>query len=157
MLAPARDQGADLFGGQRRRVAAMLHQFAKRLGIGIDVLEQFIAGRFPALQPAIELRGHCCSPAPQPIRRHGHEAFAVIIEDDRNILARQPRLGFERDPVGRHVGGEQRMAGGEGGLVPDIEQRDFLAQQQSGADFGRGDGRYGHGSGILDVDRSAHD
>ena len=27
------------------------------------------------------------------------------------------------------------MAGGEGGLVPDIEQRDFLAQQQRGADL----------------------
>ncbi len=28
------------------------------------------------------------------------------------------------------------MAGGEDGLVPDIEQRDFIAQQQGGADFG---------------------
>jgi hypothetical protein len=37
------------------------------------------------------------------------------------------------------------MAGGEGGLVPDIEQRDFVPQQQDGTDFGRGGGRQGHG------------
>jgi hypothetical protein len=33
----------------------MLHQLAKGLGIGIDVLEQFVTGRLPALQPAFEL------------------------------------------------------------------------------------------------------
>ncbi len=138
MLAPLSDQGADFLRGQRRRVAAMLHQFAKGLGIGIDVLEQFIAGLFPALQPAIEL----ADVAVAQRRRAGplprHEAFAGIIEHDRHVLARQPRFGFQPDPVGRHVGGKQRMAGGEGGLVPDIEQRDFVAQQQRGADFARG-------------------
>jgi len=29
---------------------------------------------------------------------------------------------------------KQRMTGGKGCLVPDVEQRDFLAQQQRGAD-----------------------
>ena len=42
--------------------------------------------------------------------------------------------------VGGHVGGKQRMAGGKHGLVSDIEQGDFIAQQQGGADLGRGDG-----------------
>ena len=35
--------------------------------------------------------------------------------------------------------------GGKVGLVPEIEQRDFVAQQQGGADFRRGDGGWGHG------------
>ena len=138
MLAPLSDQGADFLGGQRRRVAAMLHQLAERLGIGIDVLEQFIAGRFPALQPAFELADIAVAQGFQTIRRLRHEALAVIIEDDRHVLARQPRFGLQRDPVSRHVGGKQRMAGGEGGLVPDIEQRDFIAQQQRGADLRTG-------------------
>ena len=47
------------------------------------------------------------------------------------------------------------MAGGEDGLVPEIEQRDFIAQQQGGADLRGGDGWYGHGLGILDEDRSS--
>ncbi len=152
MLAPLSDQGADFLGGQRRRVAAMLHQFAKGLGIGIDVLEQFIAGRFPALQPTVELADIAVAQRLQPIRRLRHEALAVIIEHDRHVLARQPRFGLQRDPVGRHVGGKQGMAGGEGGLVPDIEQRDFVAQQQRGADLRGGDGRYGHESGIPGED-----
>ena len=36
------------------------------------------------------------------------------------------------------------MAGGEGGFVPEIEQRDFLAQQQRAANVLRGDGGRGH-------------
>ena len=36
------------------------------------------------------------------------------------------------------------MAGGEGGLVPQIEQRDFLAQQQRAADLRGRDGGWGH-------------
>ena len=131
----------------------MLHQFAKGLGVGIDVLEHFVAGLLPALQPTVELADVGVAQGFQAIRRLRHEAFAGIIENDRHILARQPRFGFQRDPVGRHVGGKQRMAGGERGLVPDIEQRDFLAQQQRGADFGRSDGRQGHVSGIPGVDR----
>ena len=51
----ALDQRLDFVGRQRRRVAARLDQFAERLGVGIDVLEQFVARRLPALQPAIEL------------------------------------------------------------------------------------------------------
>ncbi|MEZ0084824.1 hypothetical protein ABIF72_007322 [Bradyrhizobium japonicum] len=31
------------------------------------------------------------------------------------------------------------MAGGEAGLVPEIEQRDLLAEQQRAADIGGGD------------------
>ena len=128
-------------------------QFAKGLGIGIDVLEQLKAGLFPSLPPALELPDIAVAQHFQAIRRYADEAFAVIVEHDQDVLARQPRFGFQRDPVGRHVGSEQRMAGGERGLVPDIEQRDFLAQQQRGADFGRSDGRQGHVSRIPNVDR----
>ena len=59
-----------------------------------------------------------------------NKAFASVVDDNRHIFARQSRLGFERNPVGRHVGGKQRMAGGIGGLMPHIEKSDFLAQQQ---------------------------
>ena len=79
------------------------------------------------------------------LSRRRHKAFAGIVDDDRHVLARQPRLGLERDPVGRHVGGKQRMARGEGGFVPQVEQRDFLSQQQRGADLQGSDGGYGHG------------
>src|SRR5688500_19687594 len=57
-------------------------------------------------------------------------SFAGIVDNDRYILARQSCRCLDRDPVGRHVGGKQRMAGGKGRLVPQVEQRDFLAQQQ---------------------------
>ena len=143
------DQGADFLGGQRRRVAAMLHQLAKGLGIGIDVLEQFITGLFPALQPAIELADIGVAQGFQTIRSLRHEAFTVIVEDDRYVLARQPRFGLQRDPVGRHVGGKQGMAGGKDSLVPDIEQCDFIAQQQRGADLPGCDGGYGHDWNFL--------
>ncbi len=127
----------------------MLHQFAEGLGIGIDVLEQLKACLFPALQPAFELADVAVAQRREPVRRHGNEAFAVIIEDDRHVLARQPRFGLQRDPVSRHVGGKQRMAGGEGGLVPDIEQCDFIAQQQRGADLPGCNGGYGHDWNFL--------
>ena len=140
MLASLCNQRRDLLRGQRGRVPARLDQFAKGLGVGIDVLEQFVARRLPGLQPAVELANIGVAQRREAIRRLRHEAFAGIIDDDRHVLARQPRLGFERDPLGRHVGGKQRMAGGEGGLVPEIEQRDFLAQQQGGADLRGGDG-----------------
>ena len=41
------------------------------------------------------------------------------------------------------------MAGREGCLVPDIEQRDFLAQQQRATDLRGRDGGYGHGWGSM--------
>ena len=145
MLAPFSDQGADFLGGERRRVPPRLHQFAKCLGIGIDVLEQFVAGRFPALQPAVELPDIGVAQGFQALGRAAGQALAVIIDHDRHVLARQPRLGLQRDPVGRHVGGKQGVAGGEEGFVPDIEQRDFLTQQQCGADLRGSDRAYGHG------------
>jgi len=47
---------------------------------------------------------------PQGDPRLGHKPLAGVVNNDQHILARQPRPGFQRDPVGRHVGGEQRMA-----------------------------------------------
>ena len=76
----------------------------------------------------------------------GHKAVAGIVNDDRHILARQPRLGLDGDAAGRHIGGEQRMTGGKGGLVAQVEQRDFLTQQQHVADLRRGNGGDVHGT-----------
>ena len=135
ILALRCDQRGDFVRGQRRRVAARLDQFAKGLCVGIDVLEQFIARRLPALQPAVELADIAVAQCREAIRSLRNKAFAGVVNDDRHILARQPRFGFERDPAGRHVGGKQRMAGREGGLVPEIEQREFIAQQKRGADL----------------------
>jgi hypothetical protein len=42
------------------------------------------------------------------------------------------------------------MAGGKGGLMPHIEQRDFIAQQQRAADLWGRDGWWGHGAVGLD-------
>ena len=140
----AGDQASDLFRAQRRRMPAMLDQFAKRLGVGIDVLEQFIAGRLPALQPAVERTDIGKARLLEMIRRQRHQSLAGIVDHDRHILARQPRLGLQRDPVGRHIGGKQRMAGREGGLVPHIEQRDLLARQEREADIRGGDGGDSH-------------
>ena len=78
------------------------------------------------------------------IRRQRDQPFPGIVDHDRHILARQPRLRLEHDPVGRHVGGKQRMARRKSGLVPHIEQRDFIARQQREADLGGSDGGYGH-------------
>jgi hypothetical protein len=71
----------------------------------------------------------------EAVRGFGNKILAGIVDHDRHILARQPHLGFERNPLGRHVGGKQRMAGGKRRLVPEIKQRDFLAQKERGADL----------------------
>ena len=64
ILALACDQRRDFVRAQRRRVPARLDQLAKRLGVGIDVLEQLVAGR--RARPAVRRRAgaHWCSPAP---------------------------------------------------------------------------------------------
>ena len=125
----ARDQAGDFVRRQRGRVPARLDQFAKSFCIRIHILEQFVSRHPPGLQPAVELTDVGVAQRRETIRSLRNEAFAGVVENDRRVLARQPRFGFERDPLGRHVGGKQRMAGGKGSLVPEIEQRDFLAQR----------------------------
>jgi hypothetical protein len=49
------DQGLDVLGGQRRRVPPRLDQFAERLAVGIDVLEQLVAGVGPACRPPFSM------------------------------------------------------------------------------------------------------
>src|ERR1700738_1675752 len=113
-------------------------------------MEQLKARDLPGLQPAVELTNVGVPQRHQAIRSHGDEALARVVDNDRHILAGQSRLRLERDPPGRHVGGKQGMAGGKGSLVPHIEQRDFLAQQQREANLRGGDGRHGHGKAGLD-------
>lgn len=109
-------------------MTARLDKLAKGLGIGVDVLEHFVAGRAPCIEAAVERADICAAERPQPFGACPNQTFAVIIDDNRHVLARQPRLSLNRDPIRRHVGGEQGMAGGKRRLVPEIEQRDFLAQ-----------------------------
>ena len=140
MSAPDDISAATSFGRQRWRVAARLDQFAKGLCVGIDVLKEFVASVLPGLQPAAERANVAVAQRRQRLACRGHEVFAGIVEDNQRILARQPCLGFERDPVRRHVRGKQGMAGGEGSLMSEIKKRDFLAQQQRAADLRGSDG-----------------
>ena len=128
-----------------------LDQFAKSLGVGIHVLKQFVASRLPGLQSPVELTNIGVSQCLKAIHGLRNKTFARVVDNDRHILARQSRRGFERDPLSRHVGGEQRMAGGKGGFVPQIEQRDFIAQQQRAADLRGRDGGSGHEMAGLDA------
>jgi len=48
------------------------------------------------------------------------------------------------------------MAGGKGGLVPQIEQGDFIAQQQHAADLRGRDGWWGHGTAGRDESYSLY-
>ena len=71
---------------------AQIHQFAKRLGVGIDVLEQFIASLLPALQSVVEQTADWQSKLPlgdTPLERY--QPLAGIVDHDRHVLARQPR------------------------------------------------------------------
>ena len=52
----ALDQRSDLIRAERGRMAARLDQFAERLGVGVDVLEDFVAGVAPGLKPAASAR-----------------------------------------------------------------------------------------------------
>ncbi len=65
----AGDQRGDFVGAERGRMPPRLHQFAKGLGIGIDVLEQFVAGGLPAPQPAVELADVAVAQGFQAIHR----------------------------------------------------------------------------------------
>src|ERR1700722_14182375 len=126
-------------------MAAGLNEFTERLGIGINVNKNLKPRLPPGLQTTFELANVGVAHRGETIRRLGHKAFTSVIEDDRYVLARKPDFRLERDPVRRHVGGEQRMTGGIGGLMAQIEQRDFLAQQQHAAEFRWADGWEGHG------------
>jgi hypothetical protein len=97
------------------------------------------------LKPAFELADVGIAQCRETIRSLADKALAGIVNDNRRVLARQPCLGLQRNPVGRHVGGEQRMARGEDRLVAQIEQRNLLAHQQHAADLRSGDGSDGHG------------
>ena len=83
ILALRAIRAGDFFRRQRGRVTARLHQFAKRLGVGIDVLEQFKARVLPGLQPAVERADVGVAQRVQAIRRLGNKAFAGVVDDDR--------------------------------------------------------------------------
>jgi hypothetical protein len=126
-------------------MAAGLDQFTERLGIGIDVNENLEARLPPGFQISLELANVGIAQRGEAIRRLRHKAFTGIVDHDRYILARKPDFRLEHDPARRHIGGEQGMPGGIGRLMAQIEQRDFLTQQQHAADFRWAEGWGGHG------------
>ena len=69
------------------------------------------------------------------MRSLDNKTLAGIVDDDRYILARQSHRSLKRNPVGRHVGREQGMTAGKGGLMAQIEKRNFFAQHQRATDF----------------------
>src|SRR5262249_42683391 len=85
--------------------------------------------------------------------RGGHKPFAIVIDDNRRILARQSYLRLQSDAAGGHVGGKQGMGGGKLRLMPEVEQRDLLAQEKRGADLLWGDSEAGHGWQPLNTAR----
>ena len=72
-------------------MAAMLDQFAKRLAVAVDVLEQFIARRAPPGEPPFERMYPRIAQLRQRRRARLDESFAIVIKYDRHILAGQPR------------------------------------------------------------------
>ena len=85
-------------------MTARLDELAERLGVGIDVLKQLIAGVAPGLQPARERADVAIAELCKLFGRGRNEVFAIVVQNDRRILARQPQFRFERDPVVGHVG-----------------------------------------------------
>jgi hypothetical protein len=146
----AGEQPGNFVRRQRGRVPAGLDQFAKGLGVGIDVAKQLKASRPPPLETAVEVPNVRVPQCRETIDRLRNEAFAGVVDHDRHVLAGQPGRGFERDPLSRHVGGKQRMARGKGGLAPQVEKRDFIAQQEFDADL-RGRERLSGHRWVLDV------
>ena len=82
-------------------MAARLDQFAERLGVGVDVLEDFVAGIAPGLQSAGERADIAVAERPEAIDRGSDQPFAVIIEDDRHVLAQGDHLGVPVQTVDR--------------------------------------------------------
>src|SRR5579863_5793657 len=129
-------------------MAARFDQFTERLGVGIDVDENLKSRFPPAFQASFELADVGVAQRGKTIRGFGHKTFAGIEDHDRHVLAWQPDLGLERNPARRHIGGEQRMTRGIARFLAQIQQGDFLAQQQHAADFRRADSWNGHGHAV---------
>ena len=115
----------------------MLHPFAKRLGVGIDILEQFVPRRAPARQPALQRVDPAEAKSAQDLGRGRDQPFAIVVEHHRHIAARQPPGDLHCQPAQRDLRGKQRVAGGKRGLFAQIDQRDFGARQQVVADIVR--------------------
>ena len=115
-----------------------LDQFAERLGIAVHVLEQLVAGRLPAREPAVERPDTEIAQRRELFGGPFDQSFAIVVEHDRHVLARQPDLRFHADAIEVEIGSEQRMPGREGRLVAQIKHRDFLAEKERPADAPRG-------------------
>ncbi len=113
---------------------AVFDQFAERLGVGIDVLEQFVAGVAPTRQAVaqdadllvsqvLELTGGVIG---QVFAARG----AIVIDDQQDVAARNAPMGFGGYAAQRDLGGEQGMAKGELGFLAYVDQGDFFTAQQ---------------------------
>ncbi len=145
------DQGLQVFGGDGRGMAPGVDQFAKGLAVGIDVLEQLIARRPPALESALQRPKMTIAQLAQAFGRGGDQALAVVIQHDRRVLAGDAAQDLQLQPAERQAGGEQGMSPGEGVFFAQVDQGDFPAGDQGQADLGGGDGLdHGWAAGVFE-------
>ena len=125
------DQRLHIGRGQAGRVAAMLDQFAKRLGVAVHILEQFKPRLAPTGQTARQ-RINLREPQIAQLRqRRCDKRLAIIIDHHAHILARKAPCSLGGDAAQRDLRGKQRVAQRELGLLAQVNQRDFLARDQA--------------------------
>ena len=71
-----------------------LDELAERLGVAVDVLEQLVARGAPTREAAVERADVDVAERSERRRRLVDEALAVVVQHDRYVATRQPRLGF---------------------------------------------------------------
>jgi hypothetical protein len=122
-----------------------LDQFAERLAVGIDVLEQLVAGVGPALQSALQGMNIGVAERGQALAGRRDQALAIVVEHDLGVLARDAIKDLQLQPAQRQLRGEQRVGLGEGVFLAQVDQGDLAAGDQVVADLARRDGQQGHG------------
>jgi hypothetical protein len=119
---------------ERGRTAARLDQFAERLAGGIDVLEEFEAGRRPSGQASAQRADISVAQRRQPLGRGRDEALAVVVEHDAYIPPGQPLESVDLQPAQGEIGCEQRVATRVSILFPQVEDGDLPPRQQVATD-----------------------
>jgi len=122
-------------------VAAMLDQFAERLAVAVDILEQLIARLMPAGEPTFQFAHVGVTQSLQSDGGLACQTLAIVIDHDRRIEARNAPAGLLIDPAQRNLGGEQRVALREFVLLAHVDQRDLAPDQQRPADILRRGGQ----------------
>ena len=123
-------------------MAAMLDQFAERLGVTVHILEQFIAGIAPGAEAALQFAHIGVTKPLQPHGGTARQPLARIIDDDRRVEPGDAPARFLIDAAQRDLGSEERMALREIMFLAHVDQGDLVTGDQGGADIGRGGDLY---------------